>query len=166
MKSSVLPPNILKCLRPEDRKSLGKGGLLPEEALRKCEIKSERDLQKQIVGLLRLKGIEPIVSRFGKKTTNNIGTPDIIFSVSTFNYAYGPPLPVTVSCGWEIKLPTCKSSKEQEQMAVRLSTPPNAWRYRIIRSIDEALTELKQMGIIPETTLSPTAENAVASATS
>lgn len=137
----ILPPNILKCLRPEDRKSLGKAGMLPEEALRKMEIKSERDLQNQIVGLLRLRGIEPIVSRFGKRTTNNIGTPDIIFAVRVNIHDEGH------ACAWEIKLPDGKPSREQEQMAVRLLTPPNAWRYKIIRSVDEALETLRAIGV-------------------
>lgn len=133
----IFPPNILKCLRPEDRKSLGKAGLLPEEALRKMEVKSERDLQNQIVGLLRLRGIEPIVSQFGKKTRNNLGTPDIIFA------AYGIP------CAWELKMPkTGRSSIEQGQMAVRLSSPPNSWRHRIIKSVDEALAELQEIGVL------------------
>lgn len=132
---SVLPPNILRCLRPEDRKGLGKAGLLPEEALAKMEIKGERDLQKQIVGLLRIKGIEPIVSAFGKKTTNNVGTPDIIFAAELY------------ACAWEVKIPGGKRSIEQEQMAVRLSTPPNGWRYLVVTSFDQALAELHSIGV-------------------
>ncbi len=134
-------------MRPEDRKALGKSGLLPEEALAKMEIKRELDLQKQIVGLLRIKGIEPIVSRFGKKTTNNIGTPDIIFAIVREVEAPVFNLLDVVACGWEIKMPGGKSSLEQEQMALRLSVPPNAWRYRIITSFDQALKELREMGI-------------------
>lgn len=131
---TVLPDNILRCLSPTDRKSLGKAGMTAEEALRKMEVKNEGVLQKQIVGLLRLRGIEPIVSHFGKKTRNNLGTPDIIFA------AFGIP------CAWELKMPkTGRTSDGQTDMAVRLSTPPNSWRHRIIKSVDEAIAELKEI---------------------
>lgn len=145
---SVLPPSILRCLRPEDRKSLGKAGLLPEEALAQMVIKKELDLQKQIVGLLRIKGIEPLVPIFGRKTRMAVGWPDITFAVrdrSNVDFeGYGER---TVACTWELKIPGGRHSDEQTKMAVRLSTPPNAWRHRVIESFDQALEELKQMGI-------------------
>lgn len=308
MNPSALPPSFLKCLSPSDRKSLGKAGILPEEALAKQEAKSEKVLQNLIINLLRLKGIEPLVHRMDKKSAATVGWMDLTFAiavddapklvplgrrgdgaalvseedfelVSQFRWtpvfsgnsmyaistvrprrmmhrtimsqfpnlenkmdidhingdgldnrrenlrwatrsencmnragakgsseykgvswdkerrkwaafikinkkntplgrfdlevdaataydraaveAYGPfavvnfPLePRTqltfkksIAVGWEVKTSTGKLSKEQEQMHIRLSTPPNCWRVRVVRSVDEALAELKEMGI-------------------
>ncbi len=135
MNPSALPPSFLKCLSAADRKSLGKAGMTPEECLSKQEAKTERQLQTQIVNLLRLKGIEPCWHRTDKRSAATVGWPDLTFSIQP-----GATL-------WEIKLPTGKLSKEQEQMHIRLSTPPNCWRVRVIRSVDMALAELKEMGI-------------------
>ncbi len=63
MKATVLPESFLRCMKEEDRKSLGKAGLTASEANAKCSRRSEKELQKHIVNLLRLRGIEPIVSR-------------------------------------------------------------------------------------------------------
>lgn len=135
----VFPPNILKCMSPADRKALGKAGLTPEEALQKAETKSEKELQSLIVALLRLKGIEPIVSAMNKRTTNNVGLPDILFAVNGRRRFY--------ACAWEIKMPGSKLSWEQVKMAERLEDLPNGWNWRVIRSVDEALEELRRMGI-------------------
>lgn len=125
-----------------DREALGKGGMTAEEALARAEVKNERDLQKQIVALLRLKGIEPIISRMDKRTSNNVGTPDILFAIDVYDDpSYDVP------CAWEVKFGDGKLSVEQQQMHVRMSTPPNSWRIKIIRSVDEALIELKKLNI-------------------
>lgn len=130
-KSSVLPDNVLRCMSPSDRRSLGQ--MTQEECIRKAEVKSERQLQNAVVGLLRLRGIEPLVPTFGKKTRISEGWPDITFA------AYGIP------CVWEVKLPHGKLSTEQHQMAVRLLSHPNSWRWRVIRSVDDAISELKEL---------------------
>lgn len=98
---------------------------------------SERQLQQQIVQLLRLHGIEPLVPAFGKKTRIAVGWPDITFCV---NQSFG-------ACAWEVKLGTGVLSTEQTQMAVRLMSPPNGWRYAVIRSVDDAIKILKELGI-------------------
>ena len=148
---AVLPPNILKCLSAADRKSLGKAGLTPEEVLAKMEIKNEGVLQRQIIGYLRLKGIEVVDCLFGKRTRHKPGTPDLMFAVckkvwdGAEDYTF-----VTVAYAWELKMPeTGKSSKEQEAMADRMQNCPNAWRYQIITSLDEAITELKSVHYTP-----------------
>lgn len=51
----------------------------------------------------------------------------------------------TRACAWEIKLPEGKLSPEQEALRPKLEA--NGWSYRIIRSVDEALAELKAMGV-------------------
>lgn len=127
-----------------DREALGKGGMTAEEALAKAEVKNERDLQRQIVALLRLKGIEPIVSRMDKRTSNNVGTPDILFCV---HVEIDSSSWAAVGCAWEVKFGDGKLSVEQQRMHVRMSTPPNGWRIRVIRSVDEAIEELQLIGI-------------------
>lgn len=137
----VLPENILKCMRPEDRRKLGQK--TAAEVLAQGEATSEKALQKQIVGLLRLKGIEPIVSRMDRRTSNNIGTPDILFAVDCSSDENIRPC----ACAWEIKMPQGKLSREQEQMATKLLMHPNCWCWRVIRSVDMAIAELKEMGV-------------------
>jgi len=142
MNSHVLPESFLRCLSPEDRKSLGRGGITAEEAISKQVAKSERELQGQIVNLLRLKGIEPLWHRTNKKSGATIGWPDITFSVLGVAWDL-----TTIACAWEVKFGDGELSKEQKQMAVRLQSPPNNWCWREIRSVDQALKELREMGI-------------------
>lgn len=142
----VIPQNIAKLMSPEDRKAFGKGALTAEDALAKAEVTNERELQKQIVGLLRLKGIEPIVSRMDKRTSNNLGTPDIIFAVVGVANEAVCDDPI-FACAFECKFAKSALSLDQQCMAVRMSTPPNGWRIKTIRSVDEAIAELKEMGI-------------------
>lgn len=138
----VIPQHISRLMSPEDRQAFGKGAMTAEDALARAEIKNERDLQRQIVALLRLKGIEPNVSRMDKRKTDAVGWPDITFAIDYYDDpSYNIP------CAWEVKFGNGQLSKEQQQMHVRLSTPPNAWRIRVIRSVDEAIAELKYLGL-------------------
>ena len=118
------------------------GGTLPPQNTcldSKFEIKLERELQDQIANLLSLKGIVAIRSRMDRKTSNQVGTPDFLFSVE-----HGLR---SVPCAWECKLPGKKLSPEQQKMAVEMLAPPNAWVYKVITSVDEALMELKRLGL-------------------
>lgn len=148
--SNNLPDNIKKMMRPEDRKSLGVAGLTNEEAIQRAQVKSERDLQKLIEALLRLKGVEPIRSRMDRKTSNNLGTPDFLFAVKGMIEGEQPftrNKPRIFACAWEVKLPGGKLSLEQTQMAARMISEPNAWEWTIITSVDDALIQLRAMGI-------------------
>lgn len=145
----VLPESFLKCVSPQDRAKL-RLGLTATEFMAKGAVENERRLQKLVVAYLRQKGIEPLVPAFGKKTRISAGWPDITFAVhvtsyfdihNEFNEA------ADYSCGWEVKHGNGQLSDEQKQMHVRLSSPPNVWRVRVIRSLDEAIEELKEMGI-------------------
>lgn len=132
---------------------MGKAGTTKEEAIRKFEVKNEKELQKQILSLLRLKGIEVNYSRMDKPKTDRVGMPDFLFCIINNN----PPayyhrdheweLTNTYSCAWECKWDKGALSKEQQQMLSRLSTQPNGWRVKIIRSVDAAIAELRLMGI-------------------
>lgn len=144
----VIPQNIAKLMSPEDRRAFGKGAMTAEDALAKAEVTNERALQKQIVGILKLKGIEPIVSTFGKKTTTNVGTPDILFSVVGETEEFdGYLFTNSIPCAWEVKFGSGKLSVGQQQMQLRMTIAPNSWRFRTIRSVDQALAELKEMCI-------------------
>lgn len=147
--STVLPEKILRLLSPEDRASLGKAGLTAEEALAKADVKNERTLQGLIVNLLRLKGIEVCWHRTDKKSAATIGWPDITFSVATYAAVPTQPydLATITACAWEVKHGPGGLSDDQKKMALRLQSPPNFWRWREIRSVDQALAELKEMGI-------------------
>jgi hypothetical protein len=138
MKTGVLPDSFLRCLPADERKRLGQR--TAEEVLRNGVVTSEKQLQTQIVQLLRLKGIEPLVPTFGKATRIKAGWPDITFCV---NQSFG-------GCAWEVKIGDGKLSDEQKQMAVRLMSPPNGWRYAVVRSIDDALAILKELGVEKE----------------
>ena len=142
----VLPEKFLRLMSKEDRKSLGKAGMTAEEALAKFVCHSERDLQRTIVQLLRQKGIEPLWHRTDKRSAATVGWPDITFAVQ--RDWQGVPVylhrPV-IACAWEVKFGNGELSKEQKQMAIRLQSPPNCWRWRCIRSVDDALKELKEM---------------------
>lgn len=135
----VLPGSYLKCLTPEQRKEIGQ--MSAEEALAKAEIRNEKDLQKQVISYLRLKGIEVNVSRMDKRKTDAVGWPDLCFSVMR------EADDETYPCLWECKLGEGKLSVEQQQMHIRLSTPPNYWRIKIIRSLNDCIAALKEMGI-------------------
>lgn len=105
----------------------------------KVDLRLERELQVQILNLLRLRGIEPLWHRPDKKSTATVGWPDFTFCVE-----HGlRSIPIV----WEIKLPGKKLSLEQTRLMIKLMDPPNAWVYKIITSVDEALAELKKLGL-------------------
>jgi hypothetical protein len=156
-KIEQLNDRILRMMRTEDRKLFGKAGMTSEEAIRKAEIRSERDLQRQIENLLRLKGIEPIRSRMDKATSNNVGTPDFLFAITAkdFNFVQETEehgegridFEKTVACAWEVKLPGRNLESEQKTMQQAMTTHPNAWTHHVIHSVDDALFWLRSMGI-------------------
>src|ERR1043166_1429993 len=148
MKTTILPESFLRCLSPADRKATGQS--TAEEVLAKAQVKNHGPLQKLIFGLLRLRGIEPLTAPVGKKSRMKIGWPDITFAVrasvfvdSQYIGSNGEFLP----CAWELKVGKDDLSVEQQQMHIRLSTPPNCWRISVIRNVDQALAELKELGL-------------------
>lgn len=140
----VLPDSYLRCLSAKDRKSMGKAGQTAAETLAKADVKTEKDLQRQIIALLRLKGIEVNVSRMDKKKTDSVGWPDLTFSITgdLRGWEWG-----SESCAWEVKLPGRQLDKAQQEMMVKLTTKPNGWQYSVIHSVDQAIKELSDMGI-------------------
>jgi hypothetical protein len=137
----VLPESMLRLLTKEQRKEIGQ--MTAEEAIERAQAKNERELQGQIINLLRLRGIEPLWHRTDKKSHATKGWPDITFSLVT-NEITGTCIP----CAWEVKFGDGDLSAAQVLMLDRLRTPPNGWRVKIIRSLQEAIHELADLGVL------------------
>jgi hypothetical protein len=138
--SSAIPEHIAKMMRPEDRRALGKGAITRDEAIAKTEIRLERELQKQLLAILEgHRGVVVIYSRTDRKATTPLGTPDLLFAVRTSAGVF--------ACAWELKVGENDRSPDQVTMAGALTKHPNAWRYALIRSVDEALAELRAIGL-------------------
>lgn len=139
-----LPERMLRLMSVQDRASIGQK--TKAEVLEQGEVKSERQLQGMIVNLLRLRGIEPLWHRCDKKGRATVGWPDITFAVQTGRYTYNnePRFTQSIPCCWEVKL-NGKLSEDQRKMMETLVL--GGWRWRLIRSVDEARLELKNMGV-------------------
>jgi len=115
-----------------DKGTLGQVLLEPDPpAPSKLEIKTEKELQNQIDGLLRLRHIVAIRSRMDKETSNNLGTPDFLFAIRGRAIA------------WEIKLPGKKLTEEQRKMMLRLTS--NGWSCYVVHSVDVAIELLANL---------------------
>lgn len=137
----VLPESMLRLMSAGDRRKLGKAGITKAEAGASADIKNERDLQCLIVNYLRLRGIEPLWFRTDKRTTANIGWPDITFSILCPDKEMGY---IARPCVWEVKFGNGKLSKEQADLAYKLKF--NGWRHRVITSLEQARQELEALG--------------------
>jgi hypothetical protein len=145
-----LPDSIVKLIDKADREKLGLKTM--DEHIAQAEVKSERDLHKAIANLLRLRGIEFFESRMDRKTTQAVGVPDFVFAVSaklppTKSMLLDAVIAAPLACGWEVKIAGRPLSESQQAMFRKLTTPPNAWCCRVIRSVDDALAELKRLGL-------------------
>ena len=137
MKISEIPESYKKLMSVEDRRLLGIETF--EEMKKKFEAKTERQLQRQIVQYLRLRGIEVIWHATNRKSTDTKGTPDILFAVLVNGFP--------AACSWEIKFGNGLLSKAQENMLERMQTRPNVWRVRVIKRFLDAVDELREMGL-------------------
>jgi hypothetical protein len=129
--SGVIPTNVLRLMSSEERRKLGKAGVLPEEGLAKEEVRRERDLQNQIRSLLSLRGIVFYQARMDRRTTGTIGWPDFSFAVNGRAMA------------WECKLPGKDLDPEQKRVIAQMEA--NGWLVLIVRSLafaKDALDEL------------------------
>ena len=145
-----LTDKVLKLVSKADRQKLGLKTM--DEINAAAEAQTERDLHKYIRGLLELRGIEFIESRMDKRTTQKRGVPDFLFTVAFHPVPEMKDGAVVMSwwpiaCAWELKLPGRVLDPDQKAMFERLSTRPNCWCCRVIRSVDEALAELKKLGL-------------------
>ncbi len=141
-----LPDKIKRLMSPEDRKSLGKAGMTAEEALLAAKVRIEKDLQNVVEGWLGTKGITVLRARMDKKTTNKRGQPDLLFVVKPpVSGSWQGPHPLVYPCAWECKMPGEELEEEQVKMAARLTA--DGWHWMIITSLDDAIAELRTMGL-------------------
>ena len=120
---TIIPDNILKLISPADRKALGKAGLTAEEAMARCQVRQERDLQNLLKNLLSHRGIWYAWTRMDKKNTSKLGTPDFLFAVNG------------KACAWECKIGNERMSEEQQDTSLKMIG--NGWHFAVIRSYDE-----------------------------
>lgn len=110
--------------------ALGRGPTEPA-APTKEELKTEKQLQEQIVGFLERNNTVVIRSRMDRKTSTNVGTPDLLFAVRMRPVAF------------EVKLKGRKPTKEQTEMMLRMTG--NGWACFIVESYDEAVTIFEKL---------------------
>ena len=128
----ILPPNILNCMSPEDRATLGKAGRIQPEIEEKILAGREKELQKQIASFLNLLEIVPGYSNPTKKTTYTLGWPDFSF-----------PYRDKFVC-WECKTIVGRLDQDQVKIKASLEAHP-VTQYRIIRSLAEAQNHLREI---------------------
>jgi len=125
-------PNASESFKQENPRIFAEGTLgqvLLEPKPTKAEVKSEKQLQEQIVGFLERNGTVVIRSRMDRKTSTNVGTPDLLFAIRTRAVAF------------EVKLPGMKPHKAQEDMMRRMTE--NGWACFIVDSYDDAVRIFK-----------------------
>lgn len=132
---AVLPDQFLRCMTTADRKVFALGQSTPEEAIAKADVKAERQLQSFLVGLLRLRGIEPLWFRTDKRSRATVGWPDITFAVDGRAIA------------WEAKLPGEKP--RADQIAVHCRMIRNGWTVDVVTSVNEGIKLLDGYGTQP-----------------
>ena len=140
---SELTDRQREMLSAEDKKALGKEAQTQREANARGEARSEKALQRDCINLLRLRGIEPIVSRMDKKTSNNLGTPDLIFAV----IGHDGHRDRIWACAVEIKLPGKHLNIHQRVMRKAMTSHPNHWLCRTITSVSEMKMFLEGLGL-------------------
>lgn len=124
MKLAALTDNLRRRMTPEARRALGKHGMTAEDAAAAFDVRSERDLQKQIANLLRLRGIWFSWARMDRATTNMLGTPDFLFARAG------------QACAMEVKFGKGKLRVEQERAVLEMER--NGWCVAVVRSVEEA----------------------------
>lgn len=85
--SKAIPENVLRCMKPEDRRPLGKAGLTLPEIGEKQAAKREKELQENCASLLRQRNISFIRQRMDRRTTGPVGQPDFVFVIKGKPYA-------------------------------------------------------------------------------
>jgi len=133
--TGILPQNIVNCMAPADRAALGQK--TSTEARADAIAKDEREIQKSIVGYLRLLNVPFYQSRMDRKTTMQKGTPDFLICRKGRFVA------------WEVKTPWCAVLRP-EQAKERASILSEQGEWRLITSLAEAQAHLREIdGVQP-----------------
>lgn len=123
MKLSQVTEGLLRCMDTSQRRSLGKAGMLPEEAQAAFVARSEKELQEAITKLLTLRGIAFYRSRMDRKTSGTVGWPDFTFALAGAAVAL------------EVKHEKGETSPEQIACIAKMRS--NGWHVYIVRSLPE-----------------------------
>ncbi len=137
MNPKLLSPNYVRLISSADRKSLGIQ--TDEERMAKWKAKNGRELTKQIVQYLQLRGIEVCWSATHRKSTMSKGWPDITFAVKVNGFC--------APCAYEIKFGTDTLSRDQSDRLERMQAAPNCWRVRVIRNFIEVVDDMRELGL-------------------
>lgn len=138
MNLSNVPDAFLDKMKAEDRKALGKAGVTVAEGVEAQESRSERELQKDIVGLLKVNGVKEVTaSRMDRRTTNRVGTPDLIFCFRG------------IACAWEVKRPRQNLRESQIEVAKRMVD--DGYVVAAIRSLQDAVNAIEWLIHVTET---------------
>ena len=97
----------------------------------KDEAKSEKQLQEQIAGFLERNGIVVIRSRTDRRTTTNLGTPDLLFSLKGRAIAF------------EVKLPHKHPTHVQVEMMRKMTR--NGWDCYVVEGYDQAVETVNKL---------------------
>jgi hypothetical protein len=114
----------------EERQRLGKAGMLPEESLARAEVKLEKELQRDIGNVLRLRDIFFGCQRMDRKSNIVEGYPD-------FWFVYRKK-PIAL----EVKVGANKQTPKQVEAQRRMEA--DGWRYKVVRSIQEVMEVLNE----------------------
>lgn len=127
----AIPEKMLKLMRPDDRKPLGKAGRTMPEIVAENDAKAEKAIQGHIANYLNLHTIEFIRPPMNKKSILPKGWPD-------FTLAYkGTPV------GLEVKTPIGKLSSDQVERHAAMRK--NGWRVEIVRGVPEVQALLRKL---------------------
>jgi hypothetical protein len=131
----MLPDNILKAMPVEERRKLGKAGMTSDDAQLKLEATSERILQRQINGWLRIQQSEGRLifnwNRSDKRTTCKIGWPDYsIFANQQCLFI-------------EVKFAKGKVSPEQAALHTELAL--HGFDVRLVTTFEAAINAVKSL---------------------
>jgi hypothetical protein len=124
-------------MSPQDRQKLGIQ--TNEERMSKWKAKTGRELTKQIVQYLQLRGIEVCWSATHKKSTMSKGWPDITFAIRIGG--------LNMPCAYEVKYGSDTLSREQNDRIERMKASPNCWRIRIISSFIQVIDDMRELGL-------------------
>jgi len=145
---NALPEHVKRMIDHAQRQSLGIR--TNDEVAARVHTYNERKLHAELRQLFNLKGIAYLEARMDRKSHMTKGWPDFTFAVLLQKPNKMDPTGLTcvpIPCAWECKVGSARLKPEQEEMLRRLQAEPNGWRVKVIHSLQEAVEELKALGI-------------------
>lgn len=126
----IHPDNLLRRMKPEDRKALGKAGQTGEEAMAAYSARSEKELQKQIAGILGVRGIRYLNPAMSKRSPLPIGWADFTIFIS-------PGRVIFMEC----KIEGGKLTKEQAEFGAWATE--RGFPYAVVTTLKQAIEMLE-----------------------